>query len=294
MSGSYTANGGTLTVYLTGISGSGGTSALTLQMFNQNFDGGSGQFDGGNSCPGDNGSECSTNPPLGNDVAIQQVAENSPNPTGGSVPAGTYVLVSEVTFTGPNGPQGDTGQVDNETVVLSYNGAQATLQVTDYSQQCNDTWKTLSGTLSGSTLNVTQTCPSCTGNQCSGTASFSWDGTYFTLYILNDQGQTTADTYAVYNPGADAGMQFDGGSQCGASTGGSCNTIGTSGPYVQAQNVALSAPAANGGSIQPGLYVLTGWTNTREPVARSGPRERRCRSPLKLGRTDRRTSRRPR
>lgn len=151
-------------------------------------DGGSSMDAGGGNDAGassDGGAMCNNVAALGTPVDVTQMAADPPAATGGTITPGTYVMTSSVEYTGPGGGTGPTGNITQQTLVITKSTATSgTAQVVDISYNGDSAQvnrSTVTFTTSGSTLSFTGAC--------------GMSGTGMTAYTV------TGNTFIFYEPG---------------------------------------------------------------------------------------------
>ncbi len=128
--------------------------------------------------PGDAATTCNTLSNVASTVSFEQVAQDPPQPQGGTIADGTYTLTAATIYTGPGGPTGASG---SSKVTVQISGT--TIQVvTDGSPPT----KTVTLATSGSTLTASDTCPDTSVTHGSYTATAA------TLLIFLDGGTDDA------------------------------------------------------------------------------------------------------
>jgi hypothetical protein len=159
---SYTASGNTLTVY----SPSNGSNLAEVQVFTL-------------------GNQLCTNvfPSTGPVIAGNRVAEALPvaNATGGTIALGTYHLTSYTFYTGPGGATGPNGQNRSQTIRFTAGTGGALTLEASIAATTGGTgqWLVLNGTPSGTSLVLTQICPTAGSI---GTFPYSATASTFTIY----------------------------------------------------------------------------------------------------------------
>jgi hypothetical protein len=128
-------------------------------------------------------------------IMLNRVAEALPiaNATGGTLVPGTYHLTSLVSYTGPGGATGPTGNPRSQTIrVTAASGGAFTLEASIAAAMGGTgQWLVFNATTSGSTLMLTQVCPTAgPGPSLSYTAT----ATTFALYNTSNN---TIESYAL-------------------------------------------------------------------------------------------------
>jgi len=126
-----------------------------------------------------------------------QVDDNAPGPQGGTIVAGTYDVLERVAYTTPGGATGPIGEPTQETVVLTGDGANFTLNraVLAAGTTTRDS-ATVTVNLAQRRLTVTRTCPADDGGAGAPTAySYTASDNTLTLYRIAASGPVQASTY---------------------------------------------------------------------------------------------------
>jgi hypothetical protein len=168
----------------TGGSDAGGDGGGDAAFDGQGDGGDGGEGDGG-FCDSNLGTGCNTVTNSGNVIAQVQVASAAPTPAGGTVVEGTYHLTDWTTYTGTGGATGPTGQNDKETLVFSG----GTVQIVQVEGDCPERRQNLSVVFSEAMVTATNTCPTCTGNNCGGNAGYTATTTTFVLFEEHGGGE---------------------------------------------------------------------------------------------------------
>jgi hypothetical protein len=116
-------------------------------------------------------------------VTLQQVAQDPPQPQGGTIADGIYTITAVTLYTGPGGPSGQGGS------------SQTTIQIAGTTVQVasagDPRTQTVNLATAGTTFTATDTCPDSTVTHGSYTAAAS------TLLIFLDGGTDDAGTHTV-------------------------------------------------------------------------------------------------
>jgi hypothetical protein len=119
----------------------------------------------------------------GPSVREKRVADDPPNPTGGTISPGTYELVAYTTYTGAGGATGQTSHTYVETMMFDGTDWERVLQSGDARDASHSPPYASSGTYSaeGSTLSITLTCPT-----YGGSSSLTYSVLGPELHIVSD------------------------------------------------------------------------------------------------------------